>query len=140
MKTIKQQRAFGRIIDQTEGTDIQKKEVSEVPRNIFELIDKCEKELSGKSIGDIKCLDWRDIRFQSLCQKLDAIERKKQTEAWNKLSNAGKEYYLDIVNREPIITRDVMTAARDAGGRLEGLYYRIKSPSSTYEKIHMRKN
>lgn len=64
--------------------------------------------------------------------------KQKQSEALGKMSDTERQAYLDVVEKEPKITADVQDITNANGGELQGLEYRVKTPSSTYEKMHGR--
>lgn len=64
--------------------------------------------------------------------------KNKQIEALNKMSDDEKNSYFAIIEKEPKITEGVKNVAENNGAELAGLEYRVKTPSSTYEKMHER--
>lgn len=63
---------------------------------------------------------------------------EKDIEAFNKLSKEECEVYVKAINNEAKVTQKLQTIVEANGGRLEGLEYRLKSPSSIFEKIYLR--
>lgn len=69
---------------------------------------------------------------------LSEESKTKQYEALDKMSDEERKAYFDIIEEEPAITADVQDVANKNGGELQGLEYRVKTPSSIYEKMHER--
>lgn len=80
-----------------------------------------------------KTIDLPDL-FQTLSQE----DQEKQLTALRKMPEDTRREYLEITDREPAITADVMQITHMMGGENIGLEYRVKSPSSTYEKMYER--
>ena len=70
--------------------------------------------------------------------KMSDESKAKQVEALGKMSADEKNSYFDIIEREPAITNDVKNVAEKNMAELQGLEYRVKTPSSTYEKMYDR--
>lgn len=69
---------------------------------------------------------------------LSEESKSKQYEALDKMTDEERKAYFDIVEKEPAITADVQDVADKNSAELQGLEYRVKTPSSTYEKMHER--
>lgn len=64
--------------------------------------------------------------------------KQKQIDALKRMSDSDRETYMQVVEKEPQITAKVQEITSKAGGELEGLDYRLKTPTSTYEKMYGR--
>jgi TusA-related sulfurtransferase len=69
---------------------------------------------------------------------LSEADKLKQTEALSKMSEKERGKYMEIAANEPAITKDASEIAARNGGELQGLEHRLKTPSSTYEKMYER--
>ena len=69
---------------------------------------------------------------------LSAEAKQKQIDALKRMSDSDRETYMQVVEKEPQITAKVQEITSKAGGELEGLDYRLKTPTSTYEKMYGR--
>ncbi|MBD5137655.1 MAG: hypothetical protein HDT39_17240 [Lachnospiraceae bacterium] len=63
---------------------------------------------------------------------------EKDKQAFNSLLSHEQIIYFKAIEKEPDITNDLKIIVQSNGGELVGLEYRIKSPSSLYEKIYDR--
>ena len=59
-------------------------------------------------------------------------------EAYDKFSSEEKSFYDNCVETEPEITEDVVESVTESGGEMAGLEFRLKTPSSLYEKLYER--
>lgn len=64
--------------------------------------------------------------------------KEKDFAAIDKMTVSEKNVYYVALEREPGITEDLMVIVNRSGGTLTGLEYRVKSPSSIYEKMYER--
>ena len=64
--------------------------------------------------------------------------KAKDHEALAKMTDAERAYYMATLRKEDRIRRDIIAASAAQGGKLFKLGFRLKSPSSTYEKMHLR--
>ena len=64
--------------------------------------------------------------------------RAKDHAALERMSHEEKTRYLKTLREEDRIRRDIIAASAAQGGRLVKLQFRLKSPASTYEKMHLR--
>ena len=71
-------------------------------------------------------------------ENLPEADKQKEMDALSKMSDKERAKYLEIASKEPAITKDATEIAASSGGELQGLEYRLKTPSSTYEKMHDR--
>ncbi len=69
---------------------------------------------------------------------LSEAVKASQLDVLNRMSDEEREAYYGIIEKEPAITVDVQAVAEKNNGELQGLEYRVKAPSSTYEKMHER--
>ena len=83
--------------------------------------------------------------FPVLClafahDETDVLSRWKPKDhaALAKMSPSEREYYMRTLRKEDRIRRDIIAAASAQGGKMFKLGFRLKSPSSTYEKIYLR--
>ena len=58
--------------------------------------------------------------------------------AMERLSGEERAVYLQALREEPAVTSDVQAVTEAAGGAVEGLEHRIKTPASLEEKLHGR--
>lgn len=79
-----------------------------------------------------------DFKLPGVFDNLSEESKLKQLESLKKMSDSEREMYFKIANNEPEITLKVQEITAKAGGNLEGLEFRLKTPSSTYEKIYLR--
>ena len=63
---------------------------------------------------------------------------EKDYQAYEKFSAEEKEIYDKCAEEEPVITEDLVHLVTSFGGGMAGLEYRLKLPSSAYEKAHER--
>ncbi len=118
-------------------------DVSEVESGL----EVTESEMDAELANELENKYNNEIEENSEKQKLPACfdglsdeAKAKQLEALDKMSNEEKKAYFDIIEKEPAITADVQDVAQKNGGELQGLEYRVKTPSSTYEKMHERES
>lgn len=80
---------------------------------------------------------------ETINEYLDSLPeeaRGKQTEALGKMSTEDRIVYAKNLENEPCITKTMKEVAQDNKAELQGLEYRIKTPSSTYEKMKERED
>jgi len=63
---------------------------------------------------------------------------KKQLDILDKMTPLERQKYIEIASHEPGITADIKEITSMGRGELPGLEYRLKTPSSTYEKMYGR--
>lgn len=83
----------------------------------------------------------KDVDTEKLPECFDGLSdeaKAKQIDALDKMSESERSEYYKIIEKEPAITSDVQDVADKNGAELQGLEYRVKTPSSTYEKMHER--
>jgi hypothetical protein len=88
-------------------------------------LDKVDEAIKGGSYTNkVKSImsTWNEIDVQT----------------YNKLSVAEKQIYIKAIRNEPHITQELQEIVKAYGGYLDGLEYRLKSPSSVFEKIYVR--
>lgn len=76
---------------------------------------------------------------EKINEYLDSLSEEakgKQIEALGKMSIEERAVYAKNIENEPRITNAMKEVAQNNGAELQGLEYRIKTPSSTYEKMH----
>lgn len=116
-------------------------DVSEVESGLevteSEMDEDLAKELDDKYNKEVD-EDARKQELPSCFSGLSEESKAKQYEALDKMSKEEKKAYFDIIEKEPKITADVQDVANKNGAELQGLEYRVKTPSSTYEKMHER--
>lgn len=80
---------------------------------------------------------------EKINEYLDSLteeEKGKQIEALGKMSIEERAVYAKNLENEPRITSTMKEVAQNNGAELQGLEYRIKTPSSTYEKMQERED
>jgi len=80
---------------------------------------------------------------EKINEYLDSLteeEKGKQVEALGKMSVEERAVYAKNLENEPRITNTMKEVAQNNGAELQGLEYRIKTPSSTYEKMQERED
>ena len=116
-------------------------DVSEVENGLevteSEMDEDLAKELDDKYNKEVD-EDARKQELPSCFSGLSEESKAKQYEALDKMPEEEKKAYFDIIEKEPKITADVQDVANKNGAELQGLEYRVKTPSSTYEKMHER--
>lgn len=75
-----------------------------------------------------------------LSSDLEHFDNSEEAQKYADLANELSVDYIAIANNEPIITTDLKDFIKDTGAYLEGLEYRMKSLSSTKEKVLIRKD
>jgi len=116
-------------------------DVSEVESGLevteSEMDEDLTQELDDKYINEVE--EKPSERDLPACfDGLSEASKQKQSEALDKMSDEERKAYFSIIEKEPAITADVQDVADKNGGELQGLEYRVKTPSSTYEKLHER--
>lgn len=98
-----------------------------------------EKSTSEESSGEngSEKLDV-DGKIESYLESLPEEDRAKQAAALDKMTAEERAVYAQNLENEPQITAAMQEIAEKNGGELQGLEYRVKTPSSTYEKMHER--
>ncbi len=62
----------------------------------------------------------------------------EEQECLNKFSQSELNYFQRLIKAEPQITKDIQSIVEKFNGKMGGLEYRVKTPSSIYEKMHER--
>ena len=117
----------GDVSEVESGLEVTESEIDE--DLVKELDDKYNKEVEGEPSKE---------KLPACFDGLSEEAKAKQYEALDKMSDEERKAYFDIVEKEPAITEDVQDVAKKNGAELQGLEYRVKTPSSTYEKMHER--
>lgn len=116
-------------------------DVSEVESGLevteSEMDEDLAKELDNKYNKEVE-VEQQKEKLPACFDGLSEESKAKQYEALDKMSDEEKKAYFDIIEKEPAITADVQDVANKNGGELQGLEYRVKTPSSTFEKMHER--
>ena len=136
---------FGSPDNNTElRSDTTSGDVSEVESGLEVTESKMDDELE-KELDDKYSKYNKDVQDDPTKKELPAcfdglsdVAKAKQCEALDKMTDEEKKAYMDIIEKEPAITADVKDVTSKNGGELQGLEYRVKTPSSTYEKMHGR--
>lgn len=123
--------------DVKEVTESKADETVEIDSDLAAELDKShEAYVTGE-----KTFSKGDVASGSLPACFDGLseeKRAKQIEALGKMTPEEREEYLSIVEKEAAITADAQSIADKNGAELKGLENRVKTPSSTYEKMYDR--
>ncbi|MGL4283098.1 MAG: hypothetical protein ACRCSI_05580, partial [Eubacterium aggregans] len=84
------------------------------------------------------CSAQRVAVLPELFRGLSQEDKETQLTALEKMTRYEQERYLEISALEPAVTKNIKQITEDAGGENAGLEYRLKSPSSIYEKMYDR--
>ena len=116
---------------------------------VYKTVDGCILKI-GKSAGVGKADDALKVGSKTI-QYIDGFENyssevKKVMNSWkeadissfNKLTLEEKNIYIKAIQNEGNITPELQEIVIKNGGYLDGLEYRIKSPSSVFEKVYLR--
>lgn len=80
----------------------------------------------------------KEAKFPSVFNYMNDGEKEENWKALNALKEREREIYLQAIENEKEITKEITSIVKAAGGEMKGLEKRIKSPKSVYEKIYER--
>lgn len=80
----------------------------------------------------------KETKFPSVFNYMNDEEKEENLKALNALKEREREIYLQAIENEQEITKEITSIVKAAGGEMKGLEKRIKSPKSVYEKIYER--
>lgn len=81
---------------------------------------------------------WREVTVNEYLESLPEEEREKQIAALKKMTEEERAIYAENLENEPTITKTMQEVAQRNDAELQCLERRIKTPSSTYGKMHER--
>lgn len=80
----------------------------------------------------------KEAKFPSVFNYMNDGEKEENWKALNALKEREREIYLQAIENEKEITKEITSIVKAAGGEMKGLENRIKKPKSVYEKVYER--